>query len=103
MIEIEIYRMRIGLHYSRHFRIMGLEYSNAFELLVIMSLLLLAGTEPNPGPTSEVSTSYFNLSSDADDLNMIKDKFSVVHYNVQSILNKVDIIESELSNFDIIC
>ena len=103
MIEIEIYRMRIGLHYSRHFRIKGLDYLNAFELLVIMSLLLLAGIEPNPGPTSEVSTSSFNLSSDSDDLNMIKDKFSVVHYNVQSILNKVDIIESELSNFDIIC
>ena len=34
---------------------------------------------------------------------MIKVKFSVVHYIVQSISNKVDIIESELSNFDIIC
>ena len=103
MIEIEIYRMRIGLHYSRHFRINGLEYLNAFELLMILSLLLLAGIEPNPSPISEASTSFYNLSSDSDDLNMIKDKFSVVHYNVQSILNKVDIIESELSNFDIIC
>ena len=66
MIEIEIYRMRIELHYSRHLRIKGLEYLNAFKLLIIMSLLLLAGIEPNPGPISEASTSSFNLSSDSD-------------------------------------
>ena len=59
MIEIEIYRMRSGLHYSRHFRIKGLEYLNAFERLIIMYLLILAGTEPNPGPISEASTSSF--------------------------------------------
>ena len=103
MIEIEIYRMRIGLHCSRHFRIKGLEHLDLFELLIIMSLLLMAGIEPNPGPNSEASTSSSNLSPDSEDLNIIKDKFSVVHYNVQSITNKIDILESELSNFDIIC
>ena len=36
-------------------------------------------------------------------MNIIKDKFSVVHYNVQSITNKIDILESELRNFDIKC
>ena len=30
-------------------------------------------------------------------------KFSVVHYNVQSISDKLDIFESEFCNFDIIC
>ena len=34
---------------------------------------------------------------------MIKDKFSVVHYNIQCISDKVDIIESEFSIFHIIC
>ena len=29
--------------------------------------------------------------------------FSVVHYNIQSILNKVDVLGAELKNFDIIC
>ena len=62
MIEIEIYRMRIGLHYSRHFRIKGLEHLGIFELLIIMSLLLIAGIEPNPGPNSEASTSSSDLS-----------------------------------------
>ena len=70
-----------------------------------MSLLLIAGIEPNPSSNSEASTSSSrsNLSLDSDDLNIIKDKFSVVHYNVQSISNKIDILESELRNFDIIC
>ena len=91
MNEIEIYRIRIGLHYSRHFRIKGLEHLDLFELLIIMSLLLIAGIEPipvqNPRPNSEVSTSSSTLSPDSNDLNIIKDKFSVVHYNVQSISN----------------
>ncbi|MCG8047066.1 MAG: hypothetical protein N0E48_15780, partial [Candidatus Thiodiazotropha endolucinida] len=30
-------------------------------------------------------------------------KFSIVHYNIQSLTNKVDVIESELRNFDAIC
>ena len=103
MIEIEVYRMRIGLHYGRHTKIKGLEHLNFFELLIIMSLLLLAGIEPNPGPTSENSASSSNTSVSFDDLSMIKNKFSVVHYNVQSISDKLDIIESEFCNFDIIC
>ena len=68
-----------------------------------MSLLLLAGIELNPGPISEASTISSNLSSTYGDLKMVKDKFSIVHYNIQSLTNKLDIIESELCNFDIIC
>ena len=68
-----------------------------------MSLLLLAGIEPNPGPISEASTISSNISSTYCDLKMVKDKFSIVHYNIQSLTNKLDIIESELCNFDIIC
>ena len=33
----------------------------------------------------------------------IVNNFSVVHYNVQSILNKIDILESELRSFNILC
>ena len=36
-------------------------------------------------------------------LSLIEDKFSIVHYNVQSIANKLDLIESELRSFDVIC
>ena len=81
-----------------------LEYLNfMFFFYVIMSLLLLAGIEPNPGPITEASTISSNLSSTHGDLKLVKYEFSIVHYNVQSVTNKLDIIESELSNFDIIC
>ena len=33
---------------------------------------------------------------------IIRNNFSLVHYNVQSALHKLDILESELSNFDVI-
>ena len=103
MIEIEIYRVRIGLHYGRHLKVKGIKCLNFFELLIIMSLLPIAGIEPNPGPISENSVNSSTLSVSFDDLNAIKNTFSVVHFNIQSISDKLDIIESEFCNFDIIC
>ena len=55
MIEILLYRARIGLHYSRQAKVKGLDYLNYFDFLVIMSLLLIGGIEKNPGPHSDVS------------------------------------------------
>ena len=81
----------------------ALDYLKFFELLIIISSLLLAGIEPNPGPISEASTNSSNVSSSLGDINTLNDKFLVVHYNIQSVVNKLDIIESELCNFDIIC
>ena len=34
---------------------------------------------------------------------IIEVKFSIVHYNVQSIANKMDLIRTELCDFDVIC
>ena len=102
MNEIEIYRMRIGMNYSRQRKVKGLDCLNLFESLIIMSLLLMAGIERNPGPLSEASALSAESVLTMDD-SVIKAKFSVVHYNVQSLSNKVDLIQSELSNFDIIC
>lgn len=102
MIEIAVYRMRIGLHYSRQVKVKGLNYLNYFELLIIMSMLLIAGIERNPGPT--LNDSFNSLESTLIfDEKVIQEKISVVHYNVQSIVNKIDILESELRNFDVIC
>ena len=70
--------------------------------MIIISSLLLASIEPNPDPISEASTNSSNVSSLLGDLNTLKDRFLVVHYNSQSVVNKLDIIESELYNFDII-
>ena len=82
--------MRIGLLYGRHAKVKGIKHLNQFELLIIMSLLLIAGIERNPGPSSESSEeSNFDLSGTEH----IEDRFKIVHYNVQSIMNKVDLIE----------
>lgn len=94
--------MRIGLHYGRQVRIKGLSYLNYFEILIIMSLLLIAGIERNPGPSTVYSSSSTASSSTFDET-VFRENFSIVHYNVQSILNKLDLIESELRNFDVIC
>ena len=93
--------MRIGVHYSRHSKVKGIEHLNQFELLIIMSLLLIGGIERNPGPSSESSVDSDNYLEVTEHL--IEYKISVVHYNVQSITNKLDLIGSELRSFDVIC
>ena len=67
----------------------------------MMSLLLIGGIERNPGPTSESFADSISVLSETE--RIIEDKFSIVHYNVQSIANKLDLIESELRSFDVIC
>ena len=91
--------MRIGLHYGRHCKVKGITHLTTFELIIFLSLLLInAGDiELNPGPDT-----VQNDTGSVDD-SLISSYFSVVHYNIQSILNKVDLIGSELRNFNIIC
>ena len=67
-----------------------------------MALLLIAEVERNPGPSS-TSSSSSTTSTPSFDETAIKNKFSIVHYNVQSMANKIDLIESEFSKFDVIC
>ena len=70
MIEIAVYRMRIGLNYSRQIKVKGIGYLDYFESLVIMALLLLSGIERNPGPFSNDSVSSVSTIQDE---NIIKD------------------------------
>lgn len=65
-----------------------------------MSLLLMSGIERNPGPL-DLSTS--TNSDEISNEKIINDKFSIVQYNVQSISNKLNLVEAELRNFDVIC
>ena len=60
-----------------------------------MSVYPQAAAVVQYGSSGETSLS-FNQSE-------IINNFSVVHYNVQSILNKIDILESELHSFNIFC
>ena len=107
MIDILTYRARIGLHCCRHLKVKDLMYFSFFELMIILSLLLLRSgdVEPNPGPefSDYDSASSSSSSSSSSSNTILQEHFSVVHYNIQSLLNKVDILESEVRSFDIVC
>ena len=75
------------------------------------NLLLLSGDiHPNPGPASTASTLSFSssqetvLSFSPTDLNLtnLANHLSFVHYNVQSLRLKLDLIAAELCDFDIL-
>ena len=51
----------------------------------------MAGIECNPGPRSVLSTDSDLFISETSQI--VEDKCSIVHYNVQSIANKLDLIE----------
>ena len=91
--------MRIGLHHGPHCKIKGMEHLTLFELTIILSPLLIRSgeIEPNPGQNTP------NTDSESLDESLILNYFSIVHYNIQSNLSKVDLIGSELRNFNIIC
>ena len=81
----------------------------AFVVATWLAVLLLCSgdVDPNPGPSSVSSTE--SLSSTASNLSpstlnslTTGHNLSFIHYNVQSILNKPDILQAELSEFDIL-
>lgn len=58
----------------------------------------------NPAPTDlQNDTTISSQASDNMEEAAIMNHFSIVHYNIQSISNKVDLIGPELKRFDIIC
>ena len=69
MIEICVYRMRIGVHYGRNFKIKGLNNLSMFEFHIVLCLLLLKSgdVETNPGPFSESSDSFSDLNHTASE------------------------------------
>ncbi|XP_053398327.1 uncharacterized protein LOC128556710 [Mercenaria mercenaria] len=101
-IDIQLYRVTVGLFCSVQHKMKGTKRFDSFELVSWMAMILLLGGDihTNPGPSPERPTS----SSDSS-FTMINDfskTLSFVHYNVQSFLRKKDIIEGELDLFDII-
>ena len=69
------------------------------NLLLFLLLLLLSGdVHPNPGPdsyTESVSLSNSNSLASVGNIN-------ILHLNIQSILPKLDILEAEMQNYDIL-
>ena len=65
-------------------------------------ILLDGDVHTNPGPPMNHSTSSNTSSSDVYNLPNIHNHLSVLHYNVQSLSPKLDILIAELSQFDIL-
>ena len=78
-------------------------YNLLFLALVILLLILRAGdVHPNPGPQSNESSCSVSTTSDIYNFLNHPNHVSTVHYNVQSISNKLDTLIAEFSFFDIL-
>ena len=99
-VDLNILRARIGLHYHRLFRVKGLGKFNNFELLTFLATLLYHAGDVEKYLGPPISTSYDTNQSFL--FPPLQGNFSLVHYNVQIILHKTDILEPELAKFDII-
>ena len=80
----------------------------AFVVATWLAVLLLCSGDlhPNPGPslvssTESLCSTASNLSSSILNSLTTGHNLFFIHYNVQSILNKLDILQAELSEFDI--
>lgn len=71
-------------------------------------LLCSGDIHPNPGPSSSISvsssssSSSSSMSTTAFSFLSLAHNLSIVHYNVQSIFNKLNILHAELIDFDIL-
>ena len=101
-VDICTYRIRIGLHYCRNHKMKGVGSSNVFEYYTFLRMLhLRAGDiELNPGPRSDSESLLSDIKNETSDI--IKHIFPIGHYNVQSAVHKIDLLDTELSNFDVI-
>ena len=107
-VDITVHRARIGLHYTRHLKVRGIDHFSSFELLLMLSRS--GDVEMNPGPDPSLSesrdtdNSYLSSSVDSTDYEaIINGKVSLVHYKIQNLSNKTDILECELNTFSIVC
>ena len=83
---------------------------SAIEFALWLNIILLCSGDvhPNPGPLSAAS-SYSSISSSSSNMSATifsslntSHNLSFVHYNVQSVLPKLDVLHAELLEFDIL-
>ena len=93
---------------NRKFTVVSMYILIVVNLITWLSILLLRSGDikPNPGPSSVSSTSNLsnssNMSTDIFSSLNFSHNLSFVQYNVQSILNKLDVLQAELFEFDIL-
>jgi hypothetical protein len=79
--------------------------SLSFLLWIWIFINVVGDVQPNPGPayTSGISSDYGTSSNNMSSLLNLPNQFFVVHYNVQSIIHKLDLLSYELQSFDVLC
>ena len=93
---------------NRKFTVVSMYILIVVHLITWLSILLLRSGDikPNPGPSSVSSTSNLsnssNMSTDIFSSLNFSHNLSFVQYNVQSILNKLYVLQAELFEFDIL-
>ena len=75
-----------------------------FSMWLSILLLYCGDIHPHPGPFSSSSDSFDSSNTPGPSFSSISlnQNLSFVHYNVQSIVNKLDILHAELLDFDIL-
>ncbi|MCG7881047.1 MAG: hypothetical protein JAY96_05605 [Candidatus Thiodiazotropha endolucinida] len=78
-------------------------YFSSLYMWLFLLILLAGDISENPGPSdSESMTESTTSNLESFDLSIFENHFSVVHYNIQSLLNKVDQLQVEFSHFDVV-
>ena len=104
----DLYLDHVFFHFVLLFLLGGLRLLFVLNIATWLSLLLLCGGDihPNPGPqaaeSSNDSSLVSNVSTDIFSHLSLHHNLSFVQYNVQSIVNKLDILQAELHDIDIL-
>ena len=117
-ITISEYRARIGRFNNRSSKMTTVNVIDLSYVIltltiiiiasfVLLSLFLCGDLELNPGPLSIDTTLSSNdsISNESDSIftKQFKSCLSLIHLNIQSICPKLDIINGNLRDFDILC
>ena len=98
-VDIGTYRMRVGMFCYYQMCPKGIQYFTQFELLCWLSILLILSGDVHQNPGPEYSSTSQSSSSFSD---ILSSNLKIVHYNIQSFLNKKDILYADLHNFDVL-
>ena len=101
-------KLTIGKNHEANAKFMSYVYICSFTVMLIawLSVLLLSAGDihPNSGPSSSTSSvttsSISSISSTFINSLSISHHLSFVHYNVQSLASKLDVLHAGLFQFD---
>ena len=101
ILVTQVYRH--NMEFSRSvFSYIAVLYLICLLWIITVSSMLSGDIQPNPGPTSSVSSTRSFCSNDIYSFLNLPNHLSTVHYDVQSMEHKTDTLVSEFSYFDII-